>query len=101
MLLKEINYSPNHVFLELLDDFSSTYVLDFVEKCIDHLNTGSVDMLNSISRKNAVVTVCNSKYFKSCLTFITSVCKHSEKDIDAIYVFDLVLTEEEHHVLLN
>ena len=35
------------------------------------------------------------------LTLITSLRKHSEKDIDVIYVFDLGLTEEEHHVLLN
>ena len=93
MLLKETNYSQNHVFLDVLDNCHSMYIADFVEKHFDPVNTRS--------KKNAVVTACNSKYFKSCLTFITSVCKHSEKDIDAIYVFDLVLTEEEHHVLLN
>ena len=60
---------------------------------MEQVNTGSI--------KNAVVTACNSKYFKSCLTLITSLRKHSEKDIDVIYVFDLGLTEEEHHVLLN
>ena len=48
-----------------------------------------------MSKKNAVVTACNSKYFKSCLTPTTSVRKYSEKDIDVIYIFDLGLTEEE------
>ena len=43
---------------------------------MEQVNTGSI--------KNAVVTACNSKYFKSCLTLITSLRKHSEKDIDII-----------------
>ena len=44
--------------------------------------------------KNDVVMACNSKYFKGCLTLITSLDKHSEKNIDVIYVFDLRLTKE-------
>ena len=48
-----------------------------------------------------IITACNSKYFKSCLTLITSFYKHYEKDIDVIYVFDLGLTQEEQHILLN
>ena len=52
-------------------------------------------------KKNAIVTACNSKYVKSCLTLITSLYKHSDKDIDNIYVFDLGLTKEEQYVLLN
>ena len=93
MLLKEINYSQKHVFLDVLDDVHSTYIIDFVEKCIN--------VLNGTSKKNAVVTACNRKYFRSCLTLITSLRKHSENDIDVIYVFDLGLTEEEQRVLLN
>ena len=52
-------------------------------------------------QKNAIITACNSKYFRSCLTLITSLYKHSENDIDVIYVFDLGLTQEEQHILLN
>ena len=92
LLLKEINYSQNHVLLDALDDVHSMNI-DFVKKCIDPVTTGS--------KKNAVITACNSKYFRSCLTLITSLRKHSEKDIDVIYVFDLGLTEKEQHVLLN
>ena len=51
--------------------------------------------------KNVVVTACNSKYFKSCLTLITSLCKHSDKVIDFFYLFNLSLTENEHSVLMN
>ena len=76
LLLKEINYSPKHVFLDVLDNCHSMYVADFVESCMD--------VLDSISKKNAVITACNSKYFRSCLTLIASLYKHSEKDIDVI-----------------
>ena len=93
MLLKEINYSPYHVFLDVQENIHSTYIVDFVEKC--------TDMLASTSNKNAVITACNSKYFRSCLTLITSLYKHSDNDIDVIYVFDLGLTQEEQHILLN
>ena len=86
LLLKEINYSLKHTFLDVLDDVSSTYVIDFVEKC---------------TKRNAIITACNSKYFRSCLTLITSLYKHSDNDIDVIYVFDLGLTQEEQHILLN
>ena len=93
LLLKEINYSPKNVFLDVQDDINSTYIIDFVEKC--------TDMLTSTSNKNSVITACNSKYFRSCLTLITSLYKHSDNDIDVIYVFDLGFTQEEQHMLLN
>ena len=88
MLLKETNYSPYYVFLDEADDVHDTYIQDLILKW-------------SKLKKNAIVTACNSKYFKSCLTLITSLYKHSDKDIDTIYVFDLGLTKEEQYVLLN
>ena len=45
--------------------------------------------------KRAVVTACNSRYFRSCLTLITSLYKHSNTIIDKIYVFDLGLNDDE------
>ena len=93
LLLKETNYSPNHVFLDVLDDINITYVIDFVNN--------NIITLDIIPKKNAVVTACNSKYFKGCLTLITSLRKHSDKDVDVIYVFDLGLTEDEQRFLLN
>ena len=88
MLLKETNYSPYYVFLDEADDINHTCIQDFILKW-------------SEQKKNAIVTACNSKYFKSCLTLITSLYKHSDKDIDTIYVFDLGLIKEEQHLLLN
>ena len=76
LLLKEINYSQKHVFLDVQDDINSTYVIDFVEKCFV--------TPESVAKKNAVITACNSKYFRSCLTLITSLYKHSDNDIDVI-----------------
>ena len=35
LLLKEINYSPSHVFLDVLDDVHSMHIVDFVDKCMD------------------------------------------------------------------
>ena len=40
LLLKEINYSQKHDFLDVLDDIYRTYIIDFVEKCIDPVTTG-------------------------------------------------------------
>ena len=93
LLLKEINYSPKHVFLDVQDNIDSSFVVNFVDKCMN--------VLASTSNKNAIITACNSKYFRSCLTLITSLYKHSDNDIDVIYVFDLGLTQEEQHILLN
>ena len=47
LLIKETNYSPKHVFLDVLDNVHSMYAADFVEKHIDPVTTGS-DVLNSI-----------------------------------------------------
>ena len=71
-----------------MDDVHDTYIQEFMLKWNE-------------PKKNAIVTACNSKYFKSCLTLITSLYKHQDKDIDTIYAFDLGLTEEEQHILLN
>ena len=87
LLLKEVD-SPYYVFLDETDDVPDTYIEEMMLKWNE-------------PKKNAVLTACNSKYFRSCLTLITSLFKHSDKDIDVIYVFDLGLTEEEQHVLLN
>ena len=45
----------------------------------------------------------NSNFFWTLwpATLVTSLYKHCEKDIDVIYAFDLGLTKEEQHVLLN
>ena len=88
LLLKEV-HSPYYVFLDKMDDVPDTYIEEFMLKW------------DNTVKKNAIVTACNSHYFRSCLTLITSLRKHSEKDIDVIYVFDLGLTEEETHVLLS
>ena len=92
LMLKEANYSPNHVFLDIQDDIHSMYLSDFVDKCLTCWRE---------IKKNTVVMVCNGKYFKACLTLITSFYKHSENDINVTHVFYLGLTKEEQHILLN
>ena len=72
MLLKEIN-SPYYVFLDKMDDVHDTYIQEFMLKWDNR-------------KKNAVVTACNSKYFRSCLTLITSLFKYSDKDINILYI---------------
>ena len=57
LLLNETNYSQNHVFLDVLDDVNSTYVIDFVDNC--------VSTQERVTKKNATVMAYNSKYFKS------------------------------------
>ena len=37
LLLKETNYSPNHVFLDVQDDVDSLFVVHFIDKCMDRL----------------------------------------------------------------
>ena len=81
MLVKEAN-SPYYVFLDEADEVYDTYIQDLILQW-------------SELKKNAVVTACDSKYFKSCLTLITSLYKHSDNDIDTIYVFNLGLSEDE------
>ena len=85
LLLKEV-HSPFYVFLDETDDVPDTYIEEMMLKWDNTV-------------KNAVVTACNSKYFRSCLTLITSLFKHSNNDIDFIYVFDLGLTHSEQNVL--
>ena len=75
ILIKEAN-SPYYEFLDEEDEVYDTYIQDLI------LQWSEV-------KKNAVLTACNSKYFRSCLTLITSLYKHSDNDIDTIYVFDL------------
>ena len=58
LLLHECN-SPYYVFLDENDDVYDTYIEEFMLKWNN-------------CKKNAVVTACASKYFKSCLTLITS-----------------------------
>ena len=48
-----------------------------------------------ILKNRALVTAYDSKYFKACLTFVTSFYKYSEDVIDIIYIFDLGLNETE------
>ena len=93
ILFKRNEFSQNHLFLDADDNVHDNYVVDFVNI--------SIITPYKIFKKNAIVTACNSKYFKGCLTLITSLRKHSVKDIDVIYVFELGLTEDEQHVLLN
>ena len=88
MLLKEAN-SPYYVFLDETDDVPDTYIEELMLKWDNNV------------KKNVVVTACNSKYFRSCLTLITSLFQHSNNDIDIIYVFDLGLTDKEQNKLLN
>ena len=54
LLLKETNYSPNHVFLDVQDDVHCMYVVNFVDKCFV--------TPEKVTKKNAVVTTYNSKY---------------------------------------
>ena len=89
MMILIANYSPNHVFLDIQNSVNSSFVVDFVDKCIETKEGVSMDLVDNKSKKNAVVTACNSKYFKACLTFITLLYKHSEKYIDVIYVLIL------------
>ena len=74
MLLKETNYSSNHLFLDVQDDLHSMYVIDF-------------ELAGQRVKKNAVVTDCNSKYFKACLTLINLLYKHSDINILMFVVF--------------
>ena len=62
MLIKEAN-SPYYVFLDEEDEVYDTYIKELILQWSD-------------VKKNAVVTGCNSKYFRSCLTLITSLYKH-------------------------
>ena len=79
LLVKEAN-SPYYVFLDEKDDVHDTiYIQDLILKW-------------SKPKRNAVVTACNSKYFRACLTHVTSLFKYSDKNIDTIYVFDPGLT---------
>ena len=64
LLLHECN-SPYYVFLDENDDVYDTYIEEFMLKWNNR-------------KKNAVVTGCDSKYFKSCLTLISSLYKHSD-----------------------
>ena len=52
LLLKEID-SPYYVFLDEMDDVPDTYIEELMLKW------------DNIIKRNAIVTACNSKYFKS------------------------------------
>ena len=56
MLLKETDYLPYYVFLDEMDDVPDTYIQEVMLKWCE-------------PKKNAIVTACNIKYFKSCLAF--------------------------------
>ena len=45
LLLKEINYSQKHVFLDVQDAVHSTHIVDFVEKCMVTPEKSTVKML--------------------------------------------------------
>ena len=66
------------------------YIINFID---------SMHITRHIATQNVVVTACNSKYFRSCLTLITSLYTYSDSCIDTIYVFDLGLTIEEQQLL--
>ena len=65
LLLKEVD-SPYYVFLDEMDDVPDTYIEELMLKWDNNV------------KRNAVVTACNSKYFRSCLTLITSLFQHSD-----------------------
>ena len=67
--------------MDVLDDVSNTYVIDFVDS--------RIVTLEIVTKKNAIVTAYNSKYFKGCLTLFTLLHKHSDNYIDVIYVLIL------------
>ena len=52
-------------FLDENDDVYDTYIEEFMLKWNNR-------------KKNAAVTACDSKYFRSCLTLIMSLYKHSD-----------------------
>ena len=80
------------IFVNVLDEIDTMFIIHFID---------SLRIVRHISTLNAVVTACNSKYFRSCLTLITSLLQHSSHVIHKIYVFDLELTPEEQLVLYN
>ena len=63
-MIKEAN-SPYYVFLDETDDKHHTYIQHLILKWTE-------------PKKNAPVMACKSKYFRSCLTLITSLFKYSE-----------------------
>jgi hypothetical protein len=89
-LLKEINNSIYYTFLDVTDDIDTMYIINFID---------SMHITRHIATQNVVVTACNSKYFRSCLTLITPLYTYSDSCIDTIYVFDLGLTNEEQQLL--
>ena len=63
---------------------------------LSRLELGGKLLTQSGATKNrAVVTACDSKYFKSCLTLLTSLYKYSNNLIDIMYIFDFGLKENE------
>ena len=92
MLMKEINNSIYHKFINVLDEIDTMFIINFID---------SLRVVRHVSTLNVVVTACNSKYFRSCLTLITSLLQHSSHNIHKIYVFDLGLSIEEQLVLYN
>ena len=73
LLLKEVN-SPYYVFLDKTDDVHDTFIQALILKW-------------SKPMKNAIIMACDRKYFKSCLTLITTLFNHHH--IDIIYVLIL------------
>ena len=90
MLKKEINNSIHYTFLDVHDEIDKMFVINFIDR---------LRIVRHISMLNTVVTACNYKYFRSCLTLITSLYTNSNTCIDTIYVFDLGLTNEEQQLL--
>ena len=90
LLLKETNDSIYHVFLDVMDNIDTMYFINIIDRLHE---------TRHIATQNVVVTAWNSKYFRSCLTLITSLYTYSNTCKDTIYVFDVGLTTEKQQVL--